>query len=66
VATDLGVLEKRGSWLAFEGQQLGQGREATKDFLRENAATLDKIVATVKAKVAETGFAGKRLGGTEE
>jgi recombination protein RecA len=65
VATDLGVLEKRGAWLAFEGQQLGQGREATKDFLRNTPAMLEKIIAAVKAKVAETGFTGKRLGGTE-
>lgn len=65
VATDLGVLEKRGSWLVFEGQQLGQGREATKDFLRNTPEVLDKIVAAVKAKVAESGLAGRRIGGTE-
>jgi recombination protein RecA len=65
VAADLGVLEKKGSWLGFEGQQLGQGREATKDFLRENPAMLDKIIAAVKMKVSEGAAVGKRVGGTE-
>ena len=35
VATDLGVLERKGSWLAFNGEMIGQGREAAKDSLRE-------------------------------
>ena len=30
VATNLGLLEKRGSWFSFEGEQLGQGRDQTK------------------------------------
>jgi len=66
VATDLGVLEKKGSWLAFEGQQLGQGREAVKDYLRANPAVLDKIIAAVKQKVAEGAVVGKRIGGADE
>jgi recombination protein RecA len=66
VATDLGVLEKRGSWLAFDGQQLGQGREATKDYLRDTPAILDKIIAAVKAKADGGALIGKRIGGTEE
>ena len=53
VATELGVLEKRGSWLAFDGQQLGQGREATKEALRATPALLEKIITIVKQKVSE-------------
>jgi len=63
VATDLGVLERKGSWLAFDGQQIGQGREAAKDFLRENSKMLDQIIAAVKAKVAAGALVGKRIGG---
>jgi recombination protein RecA len=65
VATDLNVLEKKGSWLGYEGQQLGQGRDATKDFLRENPVVLDKIIAAVKVKAGEGAIVGKRIGGTE-
>ncbi len=66
VATDLGVLERKGSWLGFEGQQLGQGRESTKDFLRENPKMLDQVIAAIRVKVAAGGLVGKRIGGTSE
>ena len=65
VATDLAVLEKKGSWLAYEGQMIGQGREAAKDFLRDNPKTLDSVIAAVKVKVDAGGLVGKRIGGTE-
>jgi len=62
VATELGVLEKRGSWLAFDGQQLGQGREATKEALRTTPEVLEKIIAIVKQKVSEGAAVGKGFG----
>ena len=62
VATELGVLEKRGSWLAFDGQQLGQGREATKEALRATPALLEKIITIVKQKVSEGAAVGKGFG----
>lgn len=34
VALEKGVLEKRGSWLSFKGNQLAQGRDAAKDALK--------------------------------
>jgi recombination protein RecA len=66
VATDLGVMERKGSWLAFAGQQIGQGRESAKDFLRENPKTLDQVIAAIRVKVAAGGLVGKRIGGTSE
>ena len=65
VATDLGAIEKKGSWLAFNGEMIGQGRESAKDFLRANPKTLDAIVAVIREKVAAGGLVGKRIGGTE-
>jgi len=65
VATDIGVIEKKGSWLAFDGQQIGQGRESAKDFLRENGKMLEQIIIGVKAKMATGVSLGKRIGGTE-
>ena len=59
------MLEKKGSWLAYEGQMIGQGREAAKDFLRDNPKTLDSVIAAVKVKVDAGGLVGKRIGGTE-
>lgn len=35
-ALDLGIVERRGSWYAYKGQQLAQGRTNAVDFLRDN------------------------------
>ena len=54
VATDLGILEKRGSWFSFEGEQLGQGREQTKALLESNDELSGKITAKVREKLSGT------------
>jgi recombination protein RecA len=36
VAVDLGIVKKSGAWYTYEGEQLGQGRENAKQFLRES------------------------------
>ena len=51
MATELGILEKRGSWFSFEGEQLGQGREQTKALLEGNAELAAKITAKVQEKL---------------
>ena len=65
VASDLGVLEKKGSWLAFNGEMIGQGREAAKEFLKGEPKKFDLIVAAVHEKIAGGASLGKRIGGTE-
>jgi recombination protein RecA len=42
-----GVIEKSGAWFAYAGQKIGQGRENSKVYLRDNptvAATIEKAV----------------------
>ena len=65
VATDLGVLERKGSWLAFNGEMIGQGREAAKDSLREKPKVLDEIVAAVRQKIAAGAAVPKKIGAQE-
>ena len=36
VAVDQGIVRKAGAWFSFDGDQLGQGREQSKRFIREN------------------------------
>ena len=36
VAVEQGIVKKAGAWFSFDGDQLGQGREASKRFIREN------------------------------
>ena len=63
-ANDLGLLDKRGTWLSFEGQQVGQGRDAARDNLRNDPALMAKIRDAVLAKHAEHGakLSGKEVG----
>ncbi|MGI9666488.1 MAG: recombinase RecA [Acidimicrobiia bacterium] len=36
VAVEQGIVRKAGAWFTYEDEQLGQGREKAKDFLRQN------------------------------
>ncbi len=47
-----GVIDKRGSWLSFEGEQLGQGAEAARDTIELNTDLQERIVAKIKETVA--------------
>ncbi len=50
LATELEVVEKKGAWLAFGGEMIGQGREAARHFLKENPPVADKIIVAIHAK----------------
>ncbi|MBP8256626.1 MAG: recombinase RecA [Opitutaceae bacterium] len=49
------VLEKKGAWIAFEGNLVGQGRDAAKQALREKPELAEKIAKGVMEKVTVTG-----------
>src|SRR5512135_2600849 len=53
-----GVVEKSGSWFSFEGERIGQGREAAKKFLEQNSDTGAKIEATIRQNA---GLIGQNL-----
>jgi recombination protein RecA len=50
-ALDLGIIEKKGSWYNYGDMQLGQGKEATSEMLKEDKKLRDKIVKEVKATI---------------
>lgn len=43
LGAELDVIQKSGSWYAYNDERLGQGRENAKQFLRENPAIRDEI-----------------------
>lgn len=53
MAIDYGVIVKKGSWLAYKGETLGQGRDTVAQFLAENKALQDEIVKGIMQKVGE-------------
>jgi recombination protein RecA len=72
-AIDLGVehdiVEKSGAWYSYEGERLGQGRENSRMFLRENPDIMNAIVTRVRQAlgILATGETGEtaETGGTE-
>ena len=60
VATELGLLEKRGSWFSFDGEQLGQGRDQTKAIIAANEELQRKLVERIREKLSgKTGEAAE-------
>lgn len=53
LAVQHGVVGKSGAWFDYNDAKIGQGREATKKYLKENPAVLVEIDEKVRAKVAE-------------
>ena len=50
LALEKGIVEKRGSWLSYKGEQLAQGRDAAKEVLKNDP----KIYADIEAQVLAT------------
>lgn len=49
------VLEKRGAWISYDGDLIGQGRDAAKATIREKPELAKEIMDKVYAKVNVTG-----------
>jgi recombination protein RecA len=47
----MGVIEKSGSWYAYEGERIGQGRENVKRFFKENPDVFEAILNKVRQKM---------------
>jgi recombination protein RecA len=52
VGLTFGVVDKKGAWLQFAGELIGQGKEAAKKSLVEKPALKEKIIAAILAKRA--------------
>jgi recombination protein RecA len=56
-----GLVEKSGAWFSYDSVRIGQGRENSKTFLKENPEMSDRLEKAIRArtdKVAEEMMAG--------
>jgi recombination protein RecA len=53
LAVTHGIVEKSGAWFGYGDGKIGQGREASKQYLSDNPKVLDEIEKKVRVKVAE-------------
>ena len=53
MAIDYNVINKKGSWLTYKGETLGQGKETVAKLLSENKALQDEIVKQIMTEVGK-------------
>jgi recombination protein RecA len=71
LGVEQGIVRKSGAWYTYDGDQLGQGKENARNFLRDNPDLADGIEKKIKEKLgvgakldAEAGQAGGTGTGT--
>ena len=52
LGVDEGIVAKSGAWYTYGTERLGQGREAAKDFLRENPSLRNEIESQIRVALA--------------
>ncbi|HEX4255400.1 MAG TPA: recombinase RecA [Streptosporangiaceae bacterium] len=51
LGVEQGIVRKAGAWYTYEGDQLGQGKENARNFLKENADVANEIERKIKEKL---------------
>ncbi|WP_199433593.1 recombinase RecA [Qaidamihabitans albus] len=51
MGVDQGILRKSGAWYTYEGDQLGQGKENARKFLRDNPDIANEVEKRIKEKL---------------
>jgi len=46
----LGIIDKSGSWLSYNGERLGQGKDKVRDLITEDKALAEEIEAKIREK----------------
>ncbi|MDI1226175.1 MAG: recombinase RecA [bacterium] len=64
LGVNAGVVEKSGAWFSFDGERIGQGRENTRKYLKENP----KVAEAIEKKLRDNAnaVANSMLQGSEE
>ncbi|MHB8262338.1 MAG: recombinase RecA [Acidimicrobiales bacterium] len=65
VAVELGIVKKAGAWFTYEGEQLGQGRENVKQFLRDTPELTVEIDERLRTRLAPNEDEDQEEGDTE-
>jgi recombination protein RecA len=51
IAAQMGIIDKKGAWYAYNGENIGQGRANTKIYLDENVDIRETIAASIYASI---------------
>lgn len=53
MGVELGIVQKSGSWFSYNGDKLGQGREAVKQLMIDNPGLASEIEGKIRDKIRE-------------
>ncbi len=53
MGVELGIVQKSGSWFSYNGDKLGQGREAVKQLILDNPAMGEELETKIREKIKE-------------
>ncbi len=51
LGVQLGIVDKSGAWFSYNGQRIGQGKENSRQYLKENVATAAEIEQKIRTTV---------------
>jgi recombination protein RecA len=54
MGVELGIVQKSGSWFSYDGNKLGQGRDAVKNLLTDNPELANEIEGKIRGKILES------------
>lgn len=60
LATELGIVKKGGAWYSYNEMKLGQGRDNSKEFLKNNPDIMDEIEKLIKEKEKDIVMTSKK------
>src|SRR3954470_22945152 len=63
MGVEMALIQKSGSWFSYNGDKLGQGREAVKSLLHDNPQLADELEAKIREKIKEAQSAGAPVPG---
>ena len=65
LGVELGLVEKAGAWYSVEGERIGQGKDNSRDYLKDNSEICKKIEVKIREKLLssddDTAILNKKL-----
>lgn len=60
LAVDLNIINKSGAWFSYDGSKIGQGRENTKEWLKNNPDKMKEIEDKIRERSKEVVMVSKK------
>ena len=56
LAVKLNIIQKSGSWFSMGEERIGQGKDAAKQFLRDNPELCDHVEEEIRKNIVDLAF----------